>query len=381
MTSSIRLLLPSAIATIMASAACPVQAQQADSLSDALQQGTIKGNFRLRYEDVDNNTSNHALTLRSRLTYQSADYKGFSGMLEMDDISIIGNENFTGIADPEGTEVNQSWLKYNFGKSSAKYGRQRINLDNQRFIGGVGFRQNEQTYDAISYTDNHLDNTTVFLANVNNVNRIFGENSPIGDHKNDSWLFNANYSGFSAGKLSLYAYLLDNENVALFSTDTYGIRFSGSTGDKDGTLFNYTAEYAQQSNVANNPLDYSADYLLLEGTVKTKPVNFTLGYEVLGADSGDTGGSLLDNGRFITPLATLHKFQGWADAFLAGGSGNIDTGIEDLYLSVAGKVASVNVAFVYHDFSADKASASISDLGSEWGFSVGQKVNKIWHCH
>ncbi|MCV6604723.1 MAG: hypothetical protein OIF34_05420, partial [Porticoccaceae bacterium] len=119
----------------------------------------------------------------------------------------------------------------------------------------------------------------------------------------------------------------------------------------------------------------SAEYLLLEGTFKTKPVNITVGYEVLGSDNGDSGGSLLNDGRFITPLATLHKFQGWTDMFIAGGTGNIDTGVEDLYFSVSGKAGGFKLAFVYHDFSADKASANVDDLGSEWGFLVGRKVN------
>ncbi|MGS2723353.1 alginate export family protein [Porticoccus sp. GXU_MW_L64] len=371
MKSTSKTLLSVAVAAAVCAFANPTYADDANSLSDAFKNGTVKGNFRLRYEEVDNTSSDGALTLRSRLTFQSAEYKGFSALLEMDDVSHFGSDNFVGIPDPEGSEVNQSWIKYNFGKSDATFGRQRINLDNQRFVGGVGFRQNEQTYDGISYTDKHLKDTTVFVANINNVNRIFGEDSPIGDHDNDSWLVNANYSGFKNGKLSLYAYLLDNSNAALFSTDTYGIRYSG----KAGKSFSYNLEYATQSDAANNPLDYSAEYLLLEGSLQTKPVKLTLGYELLGSDNGDTGGSLLNDGRFITPLATLHKFQGWTDMFIAGGTGNIDTGVEDLYFSVSGKAGGFKLVFVYHDFSADKASATVDDLGSEWGFLVGRKIN------
>ncbi|MCV6605160.1 MAG: alginate export family protein, partial [Porticoccaceae bacterium] len=252
MKSTSKTLLSVAVAAAVGALANPVYADEANSFSDALKNGTVKGNFRLRYEEVDNTSSDGALTLRSRLTFQSAQYKGFSAQLEMDDVSIFGSKNFAGIPDPEGTEVNQAWLKYNFGKSDVKFGRQRINLDNQRFVGGVGFRQNEQTYDGISYTDKHLKNTTVLVANINNVNRIFGESSPIGDHDNDSWLVNANYSGFKNGKLSLYAYLLDNRNAALFSTDTFGVRYSGKASDS----FSYNLEYARQTDAANNPLNY-----------------------------------------------------------------------------------------------------------------------------
>jgi hypothetical protein len=37
-------------------------------------------------------------------------------------------------------------------------------------------------------------------------------------------------------------------------------------------------------------------------------VNVKVGYELLGSDNGEYG--------FATPLATLHKFNGWADQFL-----------------------------------------------------------------
>ena len=72
----------------------------------------------------------------------------------------------------------------------------------------------------------------------------------------------------------------------------------------------YAVEYAHQSDAANNPNSYSAGYLLLEGGIDTKTFGATLGYELLGADDGDTTPGAINDGRFVTPLATLHKFQG-----------------------------------------------------------------------
>ena len=46
------------------------------------------------------------------------------------------------VADPDGTEINQALLRYDHTKGNAVVGRQRINLDNQRFIGSVAWRQN-----------------------------------------------------------------------------------------------------------------------------------------------------------------------------------------------------------------------------------------------
>ena len=54
------------------------------------------------------------------------------------------------------------------------------------------------------------------------------------------------------------------------------------------------------------------------------------GYELLGSDDGKVA--------FNTPLATKHKFNGWADKFL----GTPKEGLEDVYLTAKGKVSGVN---------------------------------------
>lgn len=342
------------------------QLHAAESINEALKDGDVTLSFRLRAEEVDVDGADKVdlTSLKTRLTYKSGSYQGLGLLLEVDDVTHVSDFE-GGVADPEGTEVNQAYLSYKFGDTLVKYGRQRILLDNQRFVGGVGFRQNEQTYDGLSVTNTSLENTTIFLAHIDNVNRIFGEDSPVGDHENDTYLFNVKYTGFDAGTLSAYAYLIDNEDAAHFSTDTYGLRFAGKTGD-----FGYALEYATQSDAADNAASYDADYTLVEGSYKLGDFTLKAGYEVLGADGTD--------GQFITPLATLHKFQGWNDKFLGGGTGNIVGGIEDKYLSVSTKVAGVKIAVVYHDLESDDSSASgMDDLGSETGIVVAKKFGPV----
>ena len=64
---------------------------------------------------------------------------------------------------------------------------------------------------------------------------------------------------------------------------------------------------------------------LSRGSLSFGPLGFKAGYEVL--EGAPTGGL-----AFVTPLATLHKFQGWADKFLATPA----SGIEDAYIAVFG---------------------------------------------
>ena len=334
----------------------------ADSITDALKNSTTKLSFRLRYEDVDIPAGDaDLLSLKTRLTFTSDTYENFGLLLEMDDVTHISD--FEGlVADPEGTEINQAILSYTFSDTTAKYGRQRILLDNQRFVGGVGFRQNEQTYDAFSVTNKSIGDTEIFLAHVNNVNRIFGESSPVGDHTNDTILFNTKYSGLSAGTIAVYAYLIDNEDALAMSSDTIGARFAGKSG-----IFSYAAEFATQSDGGDSPLDYDADYMLAEGGIKAGQFNLTLGFEVLGSDGA--------NGQFITPFATLHAFQGWTDVFLGGGTGNIVGGIEDMYFKAATQFAGLNFLLKYHLFSADDDSVAVSD---DYGSEIGFEIAKSW---
>ncbi len=355
----------SALSMAVAMAAVSAPSMAVETITEALKEGEVKLSFRMRYEEVDVDGNDVDLTsLKTRLTYKSAAYEGFSGLIEVDDVTHIGDDD-GGVADPEGTEVNQAYLSYTFSDTTVKYGRQRILLDNQRFVGGVGFRQNEQTYDGLTVVNKSLPDTTLFAAHIDNVNRIFGEDDARGDHENDTYLFNAKYEGFKAGALTAYAYLIDNEDAAAFSTDTYGIRFAGKTGD-----FGYALEYATQSDADDNPNSYDADYVLAEGSYKIGDVTLKAGYEVLGADDTD--------GQFITPLATLHKFQGWNDKFLGGGTGNITGGIEDIYFSASTKLAGVKLSVVYHSLESDDSGASgMDDLGSELGFVVAKKFGPV----
>lgn len=379
MKHSQKKLLASLICGVIASMGVQADVQAAESTSfvDAIKAGKTTLNFRFRMEDVSEEGAPDDLeatanTLRTRLTFDSGSYKGFAAGVEFDHVQEIdevdyntvpGAPTFAGsatIIDPEGTDLNQGFISYTTTSNVFKYGRQRILLDNQRFVGGVGWRQNEQTYDAFSFTNKSIGKMTIFGAYIYNVNRIFGDESPAGDHNMDTVLLNAKYSFSDTSSLTGYFYGIDNEDALAFSTDTIGLRYIGKTG-----AFGYTAEIATQSEAGDSPLSYSAMYTLLEGSYTVGGVNLKAGYEILGADGAD--------GVFITPLATLHAFQGWTDKFLGGGSGNIAGGIEDLYFDVSKKFGPVNAGFAYHML-ASNDSPTMDDLGSEIGLVFSGKA-------
>ena len=333
---------------------------------------TVDLSFRYRIETVDQDGFSNdaeASTVRTRATIKTKWSDSFDTVFEFDDVTELGMDDYNGgagttpnngqypvIADPVGTELNQAYLRFTSGDTKVAAGRQRILIGNQRFVGGVGWRQNEQTYDSFSVNTKFSQDLSFNYAYIFNVNRIFGETVAGGDHTHNTHLLNFDYK-LGGGKLSGYYFSIDNEDAAALSNNTMSVRYAGKTG-----AFSYNLEFASQSDAGDNPNSYDANYYLAEGNYKTGNFTFGAGLEVLGGD--------VDGGQgFTTSLATLHKFQGWADVFL----GTPTAGIEDTYLNASYKVNGYNFKAIYHDFSTDEGGV---DLGTELDFVVSKKINK-----
>ena len=76
-----------------------------------------------------------------------------------------------------------------------------------------------------------------------------------------------------------------------------------------------------------------------------------------------------DERGYQTPLATLHKFQGWADQFIATPA----DGIKDAYLGATANVWGIKFAAYVHDFKADQGS---QDYGQELDAAALWKITK-----
>lgn len=333
---------------------------------------------RYRYEHVDqDNALKHAnaQTLRTRVGVQSGKWYGLSALIEADNVSRIGdasyNETRNGqseysvVADPDGSEINQALLRYDHQYGSAVLGRQRINLDNQRFVGGVAWRQNEQTYDGALLQLKPLSGLTLSYAYIDNINSIFGPGNGKYDTAGNpanieghSHLLNAQYVLMPELTATAYQYRLGLDNLAAGnqSSKTTGVRLNGAVAG-----VSYVLEYAQQTEYADNPLDLDSDYYLAELGYIIKGVTLKGGYEVLGGDEGP------GNRAFQTPLATKHAFQGWADIFLLTPA----NGIKDAYVGASAPLLGGTLAAWYHDFRAEKGS---SQYGEEIDLSYAHPI-------
>ena len=347
-------------------AACLASPGEAFDAGKAVAGGKTTLGFRYRLETVSQDGIGEdalASTARARLTWNSAESDSLNFGIETDYSLILGIEDFNStangktqypvVADPDGFDLNQAFLKFSQDSLALTLGRQRINHGTQRFIGGVAYRNNEQTYDGLRL-QSLAGRLNLDYAYIHNINRIFGpdDGAQPGDWYGNSHAFRASFQAAEGHTLAGYAYLwdLENDNGPANSNATYGLEYVGAFDP-----LTVTAMVSSQSDHGDNPVSYDAMHYLIQGDLKLEGVSLTAAYEVVGSDGGAA--------QFRFPAATLHKFQGWTDKFLIAP----DTGVRNAWISVSGNVAGATVTGVFHDFRADSGGA---DYGQELGVAV-----------
>lgn len=344
---------------------------------------------RVRYESVDQTPLAEEAdveTLRLRLGFETGKAWNTSLLAEGEVITDLGgsyrgdpsrpnNLSYPVIPDPESEEINRLQLvNTSLPGTTITLGRQRIVLDDHRFVGNVGWRQNEQTFDALRVVNKSVQGLTLDATYLNQVNRIFGRDSPQGRYHGDGVLANAAYQlGF--GKLSAFGYWLDfNAESGLSgaldpvrsSNETFGARLVGER-PLSKIKVGYAATLARQSDYGSNPLSFDLDYYSVELTGTYRQYSITLAQEVM-EGNGTIG--------FATPLATMHRFHGWADKFLTTPANGIDDRYVSLGYSAKGvaMLDTLSASLVYRDFRSERLS---QDLGDEVDFQLQAKYQRF----
>ncbi|MBN8531261.1 MAG: FecR domain-containing protein [Alphaproteobacteria bacterium] len=338
---------------------------------EALTQGIPSLELRYRFEHVEQEgfvRNADASTLRARLGYQTASYAGVNLTAELEQVMRLGSEHYNDglngntqypqVPDPDSLEISALSLAYE-GEfpTHARLGRQRLAFDNQRFVGPANFRQDAKAFDALALTDFHIPGLTANYAYVESMGGNLPDDSPAGELESDSHLVNLAYDGFPGGRLVAYAYLLDIENNPAFSSQTYGLRYSGTTKLDGEWRLTTLLEHARQLDYANNPNDYSEPYWHLNLGLAWRGLEGSVGFESLGGN----GVSAVQ-----TPYGTGHSFNGSAERFIRR-PGN---GLDDVYLQ-AGYAPETGLpllqgsqfTLVHHWFSAERGGV---EYGTEW---------------
>jgi hypothetical protein len=262
------------------------------------------------------------------------------------------------------TYLNQAWASYSGFDSVIKVGRQRLVLDNARFVGDVGWWDKMQTFDAAGITVKPAADLTLLYDFVWHVSRIYGNEQPQPDWQSRSHFLNASYSRWAYGTVTAYGYLLDFKNSAANSSNTFGASFAGAAPVTKDVKFVYRAEAATQSDAANNPLSYTARYYRGEFGGALHGFELDADYEVLGSDGGRKG--------FATPLATLHLWDGWVNEFLTTPANGLRDGYVSAGIPLPGPTP---LKLVYHRFKSDLGGI---DYGHEWDALITHKFGQHW---
>jgi hypothetical protein len=355
----------------------PLQAEE-DSAAGVFSGGDWSANARYRIESVDQDgplRSALASTLRTSVGFETNPKFAVGALVEIEDVHAIGAEKFNSttngrttysiVSDPDNTEVNQAYLSLRRSGFRARLGRQAIVLDNARFIGDAGFRQNQQTFDALTLQATTPGGSRFTYDYLWRVNRPLGEDHPLGEFDLRTHLLNYSLGRLNGDRLTAYAYLLeiDESPLRASSTQTFGVSYDGSI-DIATRKFLFRIEYANQSDYADNPGQPDTWYGNVEAGLRfARQWTLTAGVEMLSGDGAYA---------FQTPLATLHKFNGNADIFATATPAD---GLEDRYARVYLPLAGTRLTLTWHDFRSDH---SARNYGGELDAQLEWRLTKRW---
>jgi hypothetical protein len=275
-----------------------------------------------------------------------------------------GRSQYPLVPDPPNLQLNRAQLRYAGGRGLVvTAGRQRIELADQRFVGSVAFRQNDQTFDAARIQWGRPDGLMLDVSYAGRVWTINGRNGEGGRPRSiggDNVFALASHPS-PIGTITAFAYRVDQDEAAVqqfrLSSRTYGLRVAGSAPVASGTRIGWIASIARQQDAGRNPNDYAATYLLAEATLSHAGFSATAGHERLGAADGRAITS------FQFPLASPFRFNGWAAKFVT----TPPDGLADWYGGVAHgwkKLAgldSLTINAVYHHFDSDRLARPYGD--------------------
>lgn len=365
-----------AFAALAALGSPVIRADGAEPLSRAVHASKPLVDLRLRSEHVEQEgiaEDADALTLRARLGFETGKAWDTSFLAEAEllwpledryNSTTNGRTAFPVVSDPESYEINRLQLaNTSLPGSTIIAGRQRIVLDDERFISRVGWRQNEQSFDALHVINKSIAKLTLDATYFDQVNRVLGRESVLGRYHGDSYLAHVAYRT-PVGDLVGFGYWLSFEEAPRDSCRTLGLRLSGEKAIEHLKLA-YFASYAKQRDYSSNPLHFDDDSLAFEVIGTAREWSLGGGYERLEGDGVRA---------FATPLATFHKFLGWADKF----NTTPPNGLERLYATVGftrkkvGVLDSLGATVVHHRFESGR-------LGIDYGHETDLQLQGKWH--
>jgi hypothetical protein len=364
------------------------------TLGEAVRDGTLLLQVRPRYTWVDQDGQPDAAywsSVRTTLGWQTLEYRGFSALAEVINVGRMASDNgldykdgpaYSGdwgagwswwsgmgyargyyplVQDPNVTDVNRLYLEYlAWGHSSVRAGRQTVRIDNQRFIGDYDFGQLPQA----------LDGVTLDSRPLHGVRLLYGYYAHVRNAYDANWdtsinAVNLQYELSPLLKVAGYGYFQNQRRTGSLtgfddnSNKIYGARAWGGWRIRDRVELLYSAELAEQRDLAGGDSRIDAGYQRYGAGLQVGPAYARVDWEQLGSNQGVYG--------FQTPLGSTQLFTGRADLFATTPT----VGLEDLRGTLGADIGPVRARLEFHSFRSDDRDW---DLGHEWDVGVTWRI-------
>ena len=303
---------------------CGQEQDQKDDLTKAIGSGEFVFNGKLRFWHANDDvaSASQAYTFGTNFGYLTKSYKGFQIYIEGESVvaltpdqyfdGINGRTDLTNVTDPETLELNQIHIAYkgsfNSTELAFKVGRQAAIVEDERFIGRVSARQDDQTFDALyGRIQNDQKGLAFEYAYMYQINRLLAEEI---DWRSDSHVFMLRYYKNQKIRFGLFTHFLDfQEDAPAVSNQTFGITVDRGSLPKDKIALNYKTAFAYQSDFGDNPTDYTAFLVNVEAGVSLPSLGiFNIGYELASSDNGVAS--------YQFPLSTGQRLHRISDVFI-----------------------------------------------------------------
>jgi len=328
-------------------------------------QSSVDLRYRLEAVDDDRFAENAtASTLRARVGIASPEWSGWQLNLAGHASRHLGAEDFNStangrgaypvVADPDDEGISEAWIGYRRDDHfSVRLGRQRLTEDNLRFLGNVGFRQLEQTFDAAALTWRPGDGWRMNLRWLDRAHRVFGPSNPnelLAEADLNAWLGTLERD-FGTTTAALYVHRIGYDDRAA-SHRNVGLRLTGDLSGNRG--LSWRLEYARQDGIRQLDGVDGQDYFHARLAQELDGWHWFAGHERMGGDGSYS---------FQTPLATLHAHNGWSDQFLSTPA----DGLVDTYAAAGATLGAWTGLVKVHDFRSERNSRR---YGNEYGLMV-----------
>ena len=311
-----------ACAIAACSGAAAQQPEDSFGIADSLARGRFTLELRPRYNRIDESDKPERTeggTVRLTVGFVSAPLQMTRFMVEgihtdqvdphfNDDGGNINGSPYPLLPDPRYTGMNRVYVEYKgLPDTRIRAGRQRVRLDNQRWISDNDFRQIPQLFDGVETVYTGLASMELYGAYFGRVRTTSGDTNDL-----NLTLLHAAWNPLPGQSVSAYAYFHDQaQNGAFtgFADNSYrviGVRWTGSAAPWLGwnaVDVPFEAEFATQRAHSGGDARIDANYWRVGGGIAWRETVARLDYEVKESNGGRYAVQM--------PLTDFYAFNGW----------------------------------------------------------------------